>query len=224
MKKLSLSLLAAACCMAALNPGKAHAQSQKLQQVATTGVGFSLVGILFSAVKDAVNNQPGANVELSNTPVIIGSYDLGLTRRFSIGPSFTYQSFTSKYTNYEYVNSNNDTIISTFTDRVTRTNVGIRPLFHFGGDDDDLDGYMGMRISFTQWNVTTDNPDKTWTGEDLYDFLGTNPVKFQVLMGIRYYFVDFMGAGMELGFGPSYYFMGGLNFRFGGIGGNSSSK
>ena len=218
MKKITLSLLAIASVFSFLTPQKASAQNSQGQSVVTAGVGVSLVGILFNSVKDLVNSSPGATLTLKSTPVIIGAYDFGLADHFSIGAAFSYQQFSSSYTNYTYTNSQNVTVTGTFSDKVTRINAGIRPLVHFGGSDPNLDGYMGARISFTQWSLTTNNPDPYYSVDDSYSFTGLSPVKFQVVLGLRYFFTELIGGNMEVAFGPSYYFMGGINFRFGGSG------
>ena len=209
--------------MIVIPPQQAKAQNVKGQSVGTAGVGVSLVGLLYSAVKNSVNSQAGASLQLHSTPVLIGSYDYAIADHFSLGGAFSYQQFSSDYVNYQYVNSNHDTVVASFTDVVKRINFGVRPLFHFGNTE-NFDPYFGARISYTNWSYSTNNPDRFYDLSSAYKFIGASPIKFQVLFGIHYFFGEMLGINTELAFGPSYYLMGGMSFKFGGVGGNAPRK
>lgn len=215
MKKISSTILITAFCFSIMQPRNVAAQNAKGQSVVTAGVGVSLVGLLFNAVKNTVNSQPGAGITLSSTPVIIGAYDYGVTDKFSMGFAVSYQSFGTTYTNYTYTNSQNVQVtIPSYKDNVTRMNFGVRPLFHLGNNP-NLDTYLGARISYTSWSTSTTNPDPYYNTGSTYDFIGASPIKFQTVLGLRYFFGDLVGINMELAIGPSYYLAGGINFRFG---------
>ena len=177
--------------------------------VITAGAGWSLVGALFGAANQAVGDTNG--YDLKQTPVLIADYDYNLSPKFSIGVAYSYQSFSTNYTNYYTTNSAGASYYATYKNKLTRMNFGIRPLFHFGNSD-ELDPYFGLRISYTQWSYNTTNPDP------LYDASGTiklgSTVHVQVLFGSRYYITDNIGVCAEVGIGTPYLAMVGLNFRF----------
>lgn len=193
-------------------PNKAAAQKYQGQSVITGGVGFSVVGLFFGLVKEGLNAT--TNISSTKTPVLLGAYDYGLSDRFSIGVGYTYQSLTLKYDGYYFNGSQDSLITGNFTDRLIRQNFGIRPMFHFG-DNDDLDIYAGLRISMVRWSYTTSRNDlgSNWATELLG---GASPVKAQALFGMRYFFTENIGFNTELAIGPSYFAMVGINARFGG--------
>lgn len=136
-------------------------------------------------------------------------YDYGIAESFSIGAAFSYQSWTFGYNEYT---KDSVTYKGDFKDRASRINFGIRPLFHFGSNE-NLDTYVGARLSFTQWSYISDSQnDKSES-----DIFGANPIKFQALFGMRYFANDFIGFNMEFAVGPTYFAMFGLNLRFGGM-------
>lgn len=214
-KKISTLFLAFAMAGMSFIPSVVQAQNAQGQISANAGVGVSLVGALFSAVKNNVNAQPGATVTLHSTPVITAGVDYAIADHFSLGVAGSYQSFSSEYTNYTYTNSQGVDVTGSYKDKVTRMNFGLRPLFHFG-DNENFDPYFGARISFTNWSYSTSNPDPYYDFGDVYSFIGASPVKFQVLFGAHYFFNEIVGINGEVAVGPSYYLMGGLSFKFGG--------
>lgn len=211
MKKGSFIIAAALMLLAGIiAPKQAAAQKYQGQSVVTGGVGFSVVGLFFGLVETSLD--AGTDIRTTKTPVLIGAYDYGISDRFSVGVAYSYQGLTLKYDNY--IDMNGNTVIGSFTDRLTRQNFGIRPLFHFG-DNDDLDIYAGLRLSFMRWSYTTDRPDLT--SSFATEILGgVSPVKVQGLFGMRYFFTENIGFNTELAIGPSYFAMIGVNARFGG--------
>ena len=212
MKRTTLILSIAFLSASLFHSTTSKAQNQQGKSVVTVGAGSSLASLLFAFLKTVNNQSAGYAYTLTSTPVIIGAYDYAVADKFSIGAAFSYQTFAVGYTQYTYTNSQNIAITGDFTDRLTRINVGLRPLVHFG-DDEHLDNYFGARISYTNWSYSTTNPDP------YYDFTGNysstvKPIKVQVLYGIRYFFTDLIGINGEIAIGPSYYIMGGLNFKF----------
>ena len=180
--------------------------------VVTGGAGFSLAGLLFSVVQRAGNSIPGSDFSLAHTPVIVGNFDYVFKHRFSLGASYTYQSFSLSYTNYQY-NSNGVQLLGTWKDKITRANYAVRPIFHFG-DKEDLDPYLGVRLGFTQWAYKSTNPDPYYSTGDFYGSKFSPGIKFQAFFGVRYYFTDMIGFNAELAIGPTYYSMLGLSAKF----------
>jgi hypothetical protein len=213
MKKGSFIIAVAVMLLAGvIAPKQASAQKYQGQSVVTGGVGFSVVGLFLGLVDNALD--AATDIRSTKTPVLLGAYDYGVSDRFSIGVGYTYQSLTLKYDGY-YVNGDLDSLKQgSFTDRLTRQNFGLRPMFHFG-DNDDLDIYAGLRVSFVRWSYTSNRPDiaGNWASDILG---GASPVKAQALFGMRYFFTENLGFNTELAIGPSYFAMIGINARFGG--------
>ncbi|MFN8714744.1 MAG: hypothetical protein ACK5Z2_17990 [Bacteroidota bacterium] len=211
MKKGSFIIAIALMLLAGIiTPQQVSAQKYQGQSVVTGGVGFSVVGLFFGLIENGLD--AGTEIRSTRTPVLIGAYDYGISDRFSVGIAYSYQSLTLKYENYTDLNGN--LVVGSFTDRLTRQNFGLRPLFHFG-DNDDLDIYAGLRLSLMRWSYSSDRPD-------ISDNFATNilggisPVKVQGLFGMRYFFTENIGFNTELAIGPSYLAMVGINARFGG--------
>lgn len=212
MKKVSMLFVAAiATGLCLVKPQTGYAQNEQGKSVVTAGAGYSLVGALFKSVDNAIGSN--GTVDLKSTPVICGMYDYALADHFSIGAAFSYQSFTAVYTNAEYTNSQGFTVTGSWKDRVTRMNYAIRPLFHFG-DNESFDHYAGVRLGFTNWGFTSDNPDPYYNTTDFYPSGFKNRLRVQTLYGMRYFFTDNIGVNLELAIGSPYYMMGGVNFKF----------
>jgi hypothetical protein len=196
-----------------LNPTQAHAQKYKGQTVITGAAGYSLTGILFNVIKEGLNTV--GDINATKTPVIMGGVDYGITDRFSIGAVYTYQGLTAKYGAYETTDSAGNIYVvnGDFTDRLTRQSIGIRPLFHLG-DNDDLDMYVGARLSYVFWSYNSNRPDAS--GLDIVNGFGS-PIKPQFIFGLRYFFIPNVGFNTEVAIGPTYLMTFGINARFGGM-------
>lgn len=187
------------------------AQKYRKQVVGTFGVGYSVTGILFNLLQESLEAN---DMNSTKTPVLLGGLDYGITDRFSIGGVYTYQGLYARYSNYNSINEHGDTTIVTgdFHERLTRQSIGIRPLFHFG-DNDDVDAYAGCRVSYVFWNYSGPRNDLNVNKV----FRGLGPVKAQALFGVRYFITNNIGLGAEFALGPTYYVSFGLNLKFGGV-------
>lgn len=208
MKKFKLFAATAVMAVCVALPKNAEAQKFQGQIVPFGAAGYSVAGIIFTAISDGLN---AVDVKSSKTPVIIGGLDYGVSDRFSIGAVYTYQGLTAKYNSY-YADTSNVLITGDFKDVLSRQSIGLRPLFHFG-DNDDLDVYGGARFSYVWWNYSSSRTDVDWT--NIFEGFGS-PIKFQAVFGARYFFSEPVGIGMEFAFGPTYYMNIGIHARFGG--------
>ncbi|MBN8702918.1 MAG: hypothetical protein J0M08_07625 [Bacteroidetes bacterium] len=187
-----------------VKPNSVFAQKEKGDIVVTGGASFSLVGLLANLAKESVNTS-GSSASISVTPGMNVMLDYGVAKVFSLGVAASYQSLTSKYS--DYYDDNGYYFVGNFKTTISRTNIGVRPLFHFGGTSENLDMYAGGRISYTLWSVTGDN-----TGEFINQF-NSRPT-FQALVGMRYFFTQNIGFNLEGAIGSPYYAMMGLNLKF----------
>jgi len=99
-----------------------------------------------------------------------------------------------------------------FTDRITRQSIGVRPLFHFG-ESENLDLYTGARFSYVWWNYKSDGRTDL-SSSDIFGGFGS-PVKPQAIFGMRYNFMPALGFNAEFAIGSTYFMMVGINARFG---------
>lgn len=212
MKKTSAIILALSIlCLSLFKSQNTFAQKggDAPPSVITAGVGWSLVGALFSTLSNNTNDS--SQFDFRQTPVIIGSFDYHVSPKFSIGAAYSYQSFTSEYTNYQYTGTGGGTYYGTWKNVLKRQNFAIRPLFHFGNSD-EIDPYFGLRLGYTQWSSTTTNFDPAY---DSFESISIgSPIKVQVLFGSRYWVADFLGFNAEVAIGSPYFAMLGANFRF----------
>jgi len=212
MKKTSTIILAASVLSLSLfNSEKAFAQkgADAPPSVITAGAGWSLVGALFSTLGSGIPDS--SDFSYHQTPVILGSYDYYFSSKFSIGAAYSFQSFTTEYTNYGYTGTAGAQYYGTWKNTLKRQNFAIRPLFHFGSGE-EIDPYFGLRLGYTQWSSTTTNPDPAYDSFESIS-IGT-PIKVQVLFGARYWVADFLGINAEVAIGSPYFAMMGVNFRF----------
>lgn len=147
----------------------------------TVSVGGSLIGSLFEVVTNA------ADVEGSNTPVIIGHVDYAFTDYFSLGAGVGYQGYK-----IEFGESAGD-----YIDNIRCLNFAVRPLVHVFNSE-ELDVYGGVRIGFTSWSANT---TADIAGYDPLDAVDLGSFTFHPMAGVTYYFSEFLGANMEVGVG-----------------------
>ena len=193
-------------------PQYANAQKIKGQTVVTAGAGYSLVGALMTLISDGLNTS--GTVTSTKTPVIIGGIDYGITDHFSLGAVYTYQGVSANYNSYTDYDTLGYpvTIQGSFTDRITRQSIGVRPLFHFG-ESENLDLYAGARFSYVWWNYISDTR-KDLAQNDIFEGFGS-PIKPQAIFGMRYNFMPALGFNAEFAIGSTYFMMVGINARFG---------
>lgn len=187
-------------------PTQVAAQKYQGQMNFTAGGSFSLTGLTMNFVIDAIDNAQGTTTR--STPGLNGMFDYGITDRFSLGAAYHFQNFRAEFNGY--TDSAGNAVVGDYYVGVTRQNIGLRALFHFG-DNDDLDIYAGARAGITLWSYNT-NANTTGLGDDLF----TSRVWPQAIFGMRYYFTPNIGVNTEFAIGPPYYLMLGVNARFGG--------
>lgn len=188
-----------------LLPVIAIGQKEEGQVVASLGLGYSLIGAIFS-----VSDNSGDDTKSFATPAIVFAADYGITENFSIGLAGGWQKMGLNYTDYSYIDSDGDIVTEDFKYTLSRSNLGVRALFHYGGSD-DFDMYSGAKVGYTIWNFKNDSNDPDFiTPTDKASGVGFQLIAF----GARGYFSESVGAFFELGlFGAPYFLAGGIAFR-----------
>jgi len=203
MKKISTLCIAAAIFALCSVTNDAKAQNTQGQVVVSAGMGWGLLPAFFNALSDDVKVVYPINAMV----------DYGLTDNFSVGGAYTYSSFAyNQDWSYTFTDGNGvqQTAVEKVDIKAVRQNVGIRPLIHFG-QDEDLDLFTGARVGFTTWKYTDNSTQSVADESDIR----SSTVSFQALFGVRTYFNEVLGAHFEVGIGTAPYFIaGGLSARF----------
>ena len=184
-----------------------NAQAQKSEgtSVATVGLGYSFFN---NIIKTSLESY--TDVEVKSVPTIAFSFDHSLTDNFSIGLAGAYQSVTGEFTN-TYFDENLVSQTELAKTSISRINIAIRPLFHYGNSD-KLDMYSGLRVGYLIRNVTADSDDPNADFSDEFD--GNRFALGLVPFGFRYFFSDNLGINMDLQLGTPYVVSGGIAFQF----------
>ncbi|MFB1004309.1 MAG: hypothetical protein QMC70_09275, partial [Bacteroidia bacterium] len=111
----------------------------------------------------------------------------------------------------QYIDQNFDIQTEIATTKVSRLNIALRPLFHYG-DGDRLDLYSGIRVGYLMRNVETETNDELLNV--LGDLDGNRFALGLVPFGMRYFFTDNLGVNMDLQIGTPYVVSGGIAFTF----------
>lgn len=178
------------------------AQNEEYKSTVTVNTGFSLVGNLLN-----VKTSEITEFSTYSLPAFQATYDYSLAKWFSVGAAGSVQLMGIKYNDYEGTGDN-------FETSITRTNFALRGLFHYGNNE-KLDMYSGVRMGFTNWNISTnyDNPDYN-ADSDISISQGFGAAPQVVLFGVRGYFNDNLGVNMEVCIGSPHYLSLGVNYRF----------
>ncbi len=204
MKKLLfLSLIVS---LFALN---VNAQSEDYKSTISAYVGYSLTGTIVKAADDAL----GSDVTVTGIPAIQVAYDFGITKWFSLGLAGSYQTFNFDIPEYSYLDANLNEVTEAADARFNRMTFGIRPLFHYANTG-KLDMYSGLRVHLINRGVNINSTDENFTAEDLSITEGTRFGVGIVAYGVRYYFTDNIGAGLEIMWGAPYIGALQVNYRF----------
>jgi hypothetical protein len=227
-------------CFVLLFPFCSKAQTAPGQIVINGGVGFSPefdgdlsinlfsydqlypVGTIFSTINAPFpsDDYPPEYTCSSITPNIGGTIDVGIIKWLSLGLAASTQSEVVNWSpaygwfaipsGYPY------------SDKISRTNIAGRLLFHVPWKFKHVDLYGGFRVGESIWH---DIPAPYNTNSHTILFPNSNATayfinepnesvpSFQYLQGLRVYINDFIGINCEMGIGSPYLVEGGLSIR-----------
>jgi hypothetical protein len=174
-------------------------------------VGTSLIGDLIrTTLKNDANVDE--NVTAKVTPAFQLNYDYRITNVISLGLAFSYQSIGAEVSNHQYTDGNGNVQTETYKVAYRRTNIGFRPLFHYGNME-RIDMYSGLRLGYTMWNFKEDSNDpNNDPGDDAK--IRSRFAPQLILFGMKGYFTEHIGANFEFAIGAPHYASGGLCYRF----------
>ena len=189
----------------ALSTKTSAAKKTKIwQSNLSLGLGGSLYNIKIGGepLRTILLSSNYDSVKYENTPLLMATYDLKVFKFLSIGAAYSYQDLSY---NYKVFKTDTITYRGYFTDKINRTNIGIRVLYYFQNTD-DLDVYSGIRASYTKWEMR-----RTFE-QDFTGYL-KKKYKIQAVLGGRGFFHKNFGFTAELGIGDPYLWSFGFCIR-----------
>ncbi len=197
------------------------AQQKFGQIVLNAGVGYSPEfdgemgfnnNIFPVGIDPAINEYNGYFDCSTISPNIGGAIDFGISRKCSVGLALNYQSEMVSWTP-------SNEIISDFFDKVTRTNIAGRFLYHLNKENNQVDPYVGVRTGISVWQDIPSSGNYLSGSTNIITFINLPNLlvpSLQVLFGVHLYLNRFVGAFVETGIGSPYLFAGGLTVRING--------
>lgn len=181
------------------------AQKSQGTSVVTLGLGYSLFNNIVKTSLDTYQD-----VKVTSVPTIAFTYDYGLSDNFSLGLAGAFQSNSGTFTN-DYFDENYMLQTENAKVSLSRINLALRPLFHYGKSD-KLDMYSGLRVGYLVRNVKAESKDPDAVFLDEFD--GNRFALGLVPFGFRYFFTDNIGMNMDLQIGTPYVVSGGIALSF----------
>lgn len=183
-----------------------NAQNKEGSTVVSLNLGY---GLSASVVKVGLNSF--SNVNISSNLVRSVTVDYAISDYLSIGLAGGRQLINAEFDNSYISDKTNGTIDEVAKIDIKRTQFAIRPLVHYGGNE-RLDIYSGLRLGLTHLKLKyiTDDPDL----QDKIKFGGIRPSFGVVLVGMRYFVTDWLGANFDVQIGAPYLVSGGVSFKF----------
>jgi hypothetical protein len=172
------------------------------------GVGYSFFGLLGSL---NFSIQDEFEVDGKATPVYFGALDYGYENNISVGIGGGFQSVSQNVRNYSYIDEFGDEIISDFSYEISRLNLGLRALYHYGNGK--IDAYSGGKVGLTYYRVQVDTKNvenPSWLRS------GGAGFALQIIpVGVRMYVSNNIGIFIETGIGAPSFISGGICLGFG---------
>jgi hypothetical protein len=190
--------------VACLSWSSSRAQNTSGESVVTVGVGYSF---FFDFVESALNVYD--DVKTTSIPAIALTYDHAITDNFSLGLAFGFQTLSADFHD-TYTDINNNIVTDEVSASVTRMNIAMRPLLHYGGSE-NLDLYSGLRIGL---NSVTTSYESTQDDFEVPNLGGSRVSVGLVVFGMRYFFSDKVGVNFDLQLGTPYIMSVGVAAKF----------
>jgi len=188
-----------------------NAQSQNLQGqlIIQTNIGYSFVS---NILKTGIKLGVPINTDVSAVSIVNADY--GIKDYFSLGGAYSRQSIDGTFQNYDYFNTNLDSIIiENVKFGLTRSHFSILPKYHFLRGNHRLDIYAGLRVGYVNWKTKFKTTDPNFSRNIKFS---TGRPSIGLVTGMRIYLIKGFGTNFEINLGAPYVVSVGLNFRFGG--------
>jgi hypothetical protein len=190
----------------------AAAQNGEFKNTISASAGLNIFQF-FNLISD-YSDETTVNFNAHATASYGLTYDYGVTKWFSIGLGGAYNKFSLSADEITIDKGDGTSYTGPIDAKVSRTNIGIRPLFHYGNGG-RVDMYSGFRLGANIWkgSVDSDDPDID-TGDINSRLRSSASPNFQFIpFGLRGYVTKNLGLGFELAFGAPHYAAFQLSYR-----------
>ena len=191
---------------------KTNAQNAEFKNTISATAGLNIFQF-FNLVSD-YSDETTVNLNANATASYGLTYDYGIKKWFSIGLGGAYNKFDLSADQISVEKDNGTTYTGPIEAKISRTNIGIRPLFHYGNGG-RVDMYSGLRIGVNIWSGSVKSNDPDLSTEDVNGRLRTGATpNFQFIpFGLRGYVSKNLALGFEFAFGAPHYAAFQLSYR-----------
>ncbi len=190
------------------------AQNETHRSTISATAGLNLFQVL-NLIDGALSDSLGTEVNIKATGSYGLTYDYAFTNWFSLGGAVGFNTIGVDAPNVEIDRDNGTTYNGAIDFRASRTNIALRPLFHYGNKG-RIDMYSGFRVGASIWtSKLTADGDLAPEDLDLPGFRGAGAnlgLQF-IPFGFRGYVTENIGLGFEFAVGPTHYAALQLNYR-----------
>lgn len=193
---------------------KTNAQNAEFKNTISATAGLNIFQF-FNLIND-IETEDGTtvNFEAKATASYGLTYDYGVRKWFSIGIGGAYNKIGVTADQVTIEKADGTQYVGPIDAQVSRTNIGIRPLFHYGNGG-RVDMYSGLRIGANIWKASVDSNDPEISTEDVNSrFRSSVSPNFQLIpFGLRGYVSKNLALGFEFAFGAPHYAAFQLSYR-----------
>lgn len=193
---------------------KTNAQNAEFKNTISATAGLNVFQF-FNLISDfSEDDGTTVNLDAHATASYGLTYDYGVKKWFSIGLGGAYNKFDLSADQISIDKSDGTTYTGPIDVNASRTNIGIRPLFHYGNGG-RVDMYSGLRIGANIWRGSVKSNDPDLTSEDVNGRIGSSVTpNFQLIpFGLRGYVSKNLALGFEFAFGAPHYAAFQLSYR-----------
>lgn len=191
---------------------KMAAQNADFKNTVSVNAGLNV--FQFFKLLNNYSDETTQNLNAKATASFGASYDYGINKWFSIGLAGAYNKFALTADQLQVDREDGTTYQGPIDLKVARTNIGIRPLFHYGNSG-RIDMYSGFRFGVNVWNVDL-IADDSLTPSDVNGRISGNTATLNVQFipfGLRGYVSKNFAIGFETAFGSPHYAALQLSYR-----------
>lgn len=198
----------------------AQAQNTTHRSNFSVNVAESTLGLLWNSIEMDVTEIEGfesLSLDAKRRPALQMNYDHAIAKWFSIGVGSSTQRFQVLAEAVPVSAENEPTITRKAQLDIQRTNVAIRPLFHYVNKN-RVDLYSGFRVGYTFYTGKAklmQEGDQKLQAEVAGLLPELSGIALQVIpFGARFYITENLGLNAEFGIGSPHVVAAGVNYRF----------
>lgn len=183
----------------------AQAQNEQYRHTISAAAGLNAFQIIALA-DNFGDNQNAQNASITATGSYGLTYDYGFKNWFSLGGALSYNNLKASASQIDVLKDDGTTYSGPVDLTVARTNIALRPLFHYGNKG-RIDMYSGLRVGVSIWSGSIEAGPGLLPEDVIDSARGTGAaVGLQLIpFGLRGYLNENLAIGFETGFGAPHY-------------------